>query len=81
MGKVKWKQRRLRGSDTQKIMETALTLDRQRNAANIQLISDICDLTVPSSALGYVNLDDGIVGLAGTVSSLLGVYSVWQKTA
>ena len=81
MGKVKWKQRRLKGSGAQQIMETALTLDRQRNAANIQLISDICDLTVPSSALGYVNLDDGIVGLAGTVSSLLGVYSVWQKTA
>jgi peroxin-11B len=58
-----------------------LTTDRQRTAANIQLISDICDLTVPSSALGYVNLDDGIVGLAGTVSSLIGVYTVWQKTA
>lgn len=58
-----------------------LTTDRQRTAANIQLISDICDLTVPSSALGYVSLDDGIVGLAGTVSSLIGMYSVWQKTA
>jgi peroxin-11B len=56
-------------------------MDRQRTAANIQLFSDICDLTVPSSALGYVNLDDGVVGLAGTVSSLIGVYSVWQKTA
>ncbi len=62
-------------------MRIALTIDRQRTAANIQLISDICDLTVPSSALGYVNLDDGIVGLAGTLSSLIGVYSVWQKTA
>lgn len=59
----------------------AKKIERQRTAANIQLISDICDLTVPSSALGYVNLDDGIVGLAGTVSSLIGVYGVWQKTA
>ena len=58
----------------------ALTIDRQRNASNIQLISDICDLSVPSSALGYANLDDGIVGLAGTVSSVLGVYAIWQKT-
>lgn len=62
-------------------MKIALISTRQRTAANIQLISDICDLTIPSSALGYVNLDDGIVGLAGTVSSLIGVYSVWQKTA
>jgi peroxin-11B len=41
----------------------------------------LCDLTVPSSALGFVNLDDGIVGLAGTLSSLIGLYGAWQKTA
>lgn len=54
---------------------------RERSLANIQLISDICDLTIPSTALGYVNLDDGIVGLAGTLSSLIGVWSIWKKTA
>lgn len=47
----------------------------------MQLVSDLCDLTVPSTALGYSTFDDGIVGLAGTVSSLLGVYGTWQKTA
>jgi len=56
-------------------------IERQRTITNIQLVSDLCDLTVPSSALGYATFDDGIVGLAGTVSSLLGVYGVWQKTA
>jgi peroxin-11B len=81
MEKAKWKQRRLRGKRTQEVLRIELMTNRQRTAANIQLISDICDLTVPGSALGYVNLDDGIVGLAGTVSSLIGVYSVWQKTA
>ena len=55
--------------------------DRERTATNIQLISDLCDLTVPSTALGYANLDDGIVGLAGTVSSLIGVWTTWKKTA
>ncbi|KAL8816520.1 MAG: hypothetical protein Q9223_004483 [Gallowayella weberi] len=34
-----------------------------------------------SSALGYANLDDGIVGLAGTVSSLIGVWGTWKRTA
>jgi peroxin-11B len=55
--------------------------DRQQQAVNIQLISDLCDLTVPSTMLGYANFDDGIIGLAGTTSSLLGVYGAWQKTA
>lgn len=44
----------------------------------MQLVSDLCDLTIPSSVLGYINLDDGIVGLAGTVSSLIGVRSIWR---
>jgi len=59
----------------------AKKIERQRAVTNIQLVSDLCDLTVPTTALGYVAFDDGIVGLAGTVSSLIGVYSVWQKTA
>ncbi|OAL32902.1 hypothetical protein AYO20_07693 [Fonsecaea nubica] len=54
---------------------------RQQQSVNIQLISDLCDLTVPSTILGYTNLDDGIVGLAGVTSSLLGIYGAWQKTA
>ncbi|KIV80165.1 hypothetical protein PV11_07686 [Exophiala sideris] len=54
---------------------------KQQRAVNIQLISDLCDLTVPSTALGYTTFDEGIIGLAGTTSSLLGMYGAWQKTA
>ncbi|KAK7738552.1 Peroxisomal membrane protein PMP27 [Cytospora paraplurivora] len=53
----------------------------ERSASQLQLISDLCDLTVPYSALGWGTLDDGIVGLAGTVSSLIGLASQWKKTA
>lgn len=53
---------------------------RQKKVANVQLISDLCDMTVPSTALGYASFDDGIIGLAGTLSSLLGVQGVWAKT-
>lgn len=54
---------------------------RERAAINLQLLSDLCDLTVPTSAIGLTNFDDGFVGLAGTVSSLIGVYTQWKKTA
>ncbi|KAI0839872.1 peroxisomal biogenesis factor 11 [Hypoxylon sp. FL0890] len=53
----------------------------ERSASKLQLLSDLCDLTVPTSALGWIGFDDGIVGLAGTVSSLIGVYNQWKKTA
>ncbi|KAI1429878.1 peroxisomal biogenesis factor 11 [Xylaria sp. FL1777] len=53
----------------------------ERYASRLQLLSDLCDLTAPTSALGWANLDDGLVGLAGTVSSLIGIYNQWKKTA
>lgn len=53
----------------------------ERAASRLQLLSDVCDLTVPSTALGWASFDDGFVGLAGTVSSLIGVYTQWKKTA
>ncbi|KAK4158337.1 peroxisomal biogenesis factor 11-domain-containing protein [Chaetomidium leptoderma] len=53
----------------------------ERAGSRLQLTSDLCDLAVPLSALKWVGLDDGIVGLAGTLSSLIGVYSQWKKTA
>ncbi|KAL4989917.1 peroxisomal biogenesis factor 11 [Aspergillus falconensis] len=59
----------------------AKKLEKERSAARIQLISDLCDLTVPVSAIGLANLDDGLVGIAGTISSLIGVWSQWRKTA
>ncbi|GAO19452.1 uncharacterized protein UV8b_06211 [Ustilaginoidea virens] len=53
----------------------------ERRASHLQLVSDLCDLTVPVAALGWVGFDDGFVGLAGTLSSLIGVYNQWKKTA
>jgi len=66
--------------DGQGVVESK-RIEKARAAINLQLISDLCDLTVPGSGLGWANFDDGIVGLAGTVSSLIGVWSQWKKTA
>ena len=54
---------------------------REKTATQLQLLSDVCDITVPSTALGYANFDDGIVGLAGTLSSIIGLTAAWAKTA
>lgn len=61
--------------------ENLLTSDSERAAINKQLLQDLCDLVVPATTLGFTNFDDGFVGLAGTVSSLIGVHSQWKKTA
>ncbi|KAI9844625.1 MAG: Peroxisomal membrane protein PMP27 [Sclerophora amabilis] len=77
---VRLKQQTIDKKEGEGVVESK-KLDRERSATTIQLVSDLCDLTVPSAALGYANLDDGFVGLAGTVSSLIGVWSQWKKTA
>lgn len=60
----------------------AKKLEKERRDTMTQLISDLCDITVPTYALGWsTNLDEGLVGLAGTLSSLIGVMSQWKKTA
>lgn len=66
--------------DPEKVVESR-KVEKELNAVKVQLLSDVCDITIPTSALGWVELDDGIVGLAGTTSSLLGVWSQWKKTA
>ena len=53
----------------------------ERGASHKQLLSDVCDLTIPASALAWVNFDDGLVGLAGTTSSIIGLLAQWRKMA
>ncbi|KAK4634413.1 Peroxisomal membrane protein [Fulvia fulva] len=55
-------------------------LQKERGAAQLQLLSDLCDITIPSNAI-YGRFDDGIVGIAGTISSLIGLQAAWGKTA
>ncbi|PLB41228.1 PEX11 family protein [Aspergillus candidus] len=59
----------------------AKKIEKERSAARIQLFSDLCDLCAPTSTLGITSFDDGVVGIAGTTSSLIGAWNQWRKTA
>jgi len=59
----------------------AKKIQKERVAVKTQAICDVCDITVPLSALGLVALDDGMVGLLGLVSSYIGLRAQWRKTA
>ncbi|KAE8369385.1 peroxisomal biogenesis factor 11 [Aspergillus caelatus] len=78
--RLREKERTLDRTEGEGVVE-AKKLEKERSAARTQLFSDLCDMTIPVSSLGLANLDDGIVGIGGTVSSLLGVVSQWRKTA
>ncbi|KAF9108258.1 Peroxisomal membrane protein PMP27 [Mortierella sp. AM989] len=42
-------------------------LNREQHQVNKQLLQDALDMLIPSTGLGYMNLDDGLIGLIGRV--------------
>lgn len=48
--------------------------DVQRTRVFVDTLRNGCDFFIPLSALGYINLSPGTVGLLGSFSSLLGLW-------
>ncbi|SGY78758.1 BQ5605_C008g04940 [Microbotryum silenes-dioicae] len=51
----------------------------QKAAVRTQLVQDGLDILLPAGVLGYHNLDDGVLGLVGVVTSLMGLRSQINK--
>jgi len=56
-------------------------ITKERKVVKTQLISDAADFVIPATGLGILGFDEGIVGLAGLVSSVIGLQAAWKKTA
>lgn len=56
-------------------------LASESSAAHYQLIIDLLDVWLPATALNIVNLNDGVAGTLGFVSSLMGFRSQWAAIA
>jgi len=54
-----------------------LALANLRADTRYQFIIDLCDIWIPAFNLGLVNVNDGFVGLAGFISSLMGLRAQW----
>ncbi|KAH8100602.1 peroxisomal biogenesis factor 11 [Cristinia sonorae] len=54
-----------------------LSLDSQRAAVRYQFVIDILDVWIPATNLGLVNLNDGVLGIFGLVTSLMALRQQW----
>ncbi|KAH0838409.1 peroxisomal biogenesis factor 11-domain-containing protein [Lanmaoa asiatica] len=54
-----------------------LALEKMRSDTRYQFIIDVLDIWIPASNLSLVNVNDGTVGLAGFISSVMGMYAQW----
>ncbi|RKP03995.1 hypothetical protein CXG81DRAFT_7612, partial [Caulochytrium protostelioides] len=48
----------------------------QRRQLRLQLVQDLVDLVIPATGAGYLAASAGTVGLAGTITSLMGGYTL-----
>ncbi|KAG0233397.1 Peroxisomal membrane protein PMP27 [Actinomortierella wolfii] len=52
---------------------------KEQYSVNKQLLQDGLDMMIPATGLGYLSLDDGIIGLIGTVTAIMGAQTQWAK--
>ncbi|GAA5826149.1 hypothetical protein JCM10212_004816, partial [Sporobolomyces blumeae] len=51
----------------------------QQASVRTQLVQDCLDILIPAGTLGYHSLDDGVIGLVGTATSLMGLRAQVNK--
>ncbi|KZO90332.1 peroxisomal biogenesis factor 11 [Calocera viscosa TUFC12733] len=56
-------------------------LKQEWSAVRTQFVQDALDIWLPAGNLGIVDVGDGVAGLFGTITSVMGFYAVWQKAA
>lgn len=44
--------------------------------AAVDLVKNACDIVIPAASLGYLNVNNGVVGVCGVISSLLGALQI-----
>ncbi|KAI9488605.1 peroxisomal biogenesis factor 11 [Zychaea mexicana] len=55
-------------------------LVKEINSNSYQLVQDVVDIIIPSGNLGWLPVDEGVIGLAGAITSLMAVNTQWKKT-
>ncbi len=53
----------------------------QRQTIISQLVTDVFDFWIPANNLGYTNLNDGVVGACGAITSYIALQKAWAKHA
>ena len=52
---------------------------REQQKIMLEVIQDALDLIIPGSILEYINVSQGVVGLVGTITSIIGWSAAWPR--
>jgi len=53
----------------------------EQAAVRYQMTQDSLDWLLPATGAGFLDLDEGVLGIAGTITSLLGARTQWKATS
>ncbi|KAG2221957.1 hypothetical protein INT45_010481 [Circinella minor] len=56
-------------------------LAKDTHSNSYQLLQDLVDIVIPSGNLGWIPADEGVIGIAGVITSLMAMNVQWQKTS
>ena len=45
----------------------------------LELFQDGCDVIIPASMLEYIPVSQGVVGIVGTITSIIGCRNAWPS--
>ncbi|KAI9183138.1 Peroxisomal membrane protein PMP27 [Blastocladiella emersonii ATCC 22665] len=67
------------GNASEEIVKEEKALIANRRKLARQIFQESLDILVPAKGLGYIGLSDGVIGLTGALTSLMGVQAQWKK--
>ncbi|CAO3636913.1 unnamed protein product [Cunninghamella blakesleeana] len=75
------KEAHLLKANDEKVDEQLKKLKKDQFTARYQFVQDAWDIVIPTAGLGWIGFDEGIVGIAGMITSSMAVRNQWLKTA
>jgi hypothetical protein len=69
-------------SSSKKVQEHQKALKKRRYERPLvkrRLVADCCDLLIPGLVVGWIQVSVLVMGYAGVLSSLLGLWEIWGK--
>ncbi|KAI9268946.1 peroxisomal biogenesis factor 11 [Phascolomyces articulosus] len=61
------------------LQEKQLIKDTRSNT--YQVLQDVVDIIIPSGNLGWLPVDEGVIGIAGVITSLMAMNTQWKNTS
>ncbi|GAA5805880.1 peroxisomal biogenesis factor 11 [Helicostylum pulchrum] len=74
------KQFQIRSQQSVSDKEGASKLTKEKDATCYQLTQDLVDMLIPLGGLKWLELDEGVIGIAGMVTSAMAMKTQWKKT-